>query len=86
MQKHRPVMLVGYETYSELLLYEIISNLKEKGYDCSYMVYEQHRKEKFRYNDSNNYIKDRDDIGFILVGCKFRIDINSFKSRKQRVR
>ena len=81
MQKHRPVMLVGYETYSELLLYEIISNLKEKGYDCSYMVYEQHRKEKFRYNDSNNYIKDRDDIGFILI-----VPINSSMTTHSKLR
>lgn len=63
----KQVMLVGYETYSELLLYEILTNMNEKEYDCSYMIYEQHRDAKFRYYDSPQYLREHENIVFVLI-------------------
>lgn len=63
----KQVMFVGYETYSELLLYEIVTNMNEKGYDCSYMIYEQRRDAKFRYYDSPQYLREHKDAVFVLI-------------------
>lgn len=63
----KQVMLVGYETYSELLLYEILTNMNEKGYDCSYMIYEQRRDAKFRYYDSPQYLREHENVVFVLI-------------------
>ncbi len=76
-----PTMFVGYETYSELLLYEIVSHYKDEGYECSYMIYEQSRKEKFRYNDSTDYIKRRKNLQFVLV-----VPINSSMTTHSKLR
>lgn len=44
------LILVGYETYSEMLIYEIQSLLKKKyGMDVPYLIYEQKNGERFRY-------------------------------------
>ena len=67
IQKDKPIMFVGYETYSELLLYEIVTNLNAKGYDTSYMVYEQRQKGTFRYYDSIQYLKEKENLAFILI-------------------
>lgn len=67
LHKSQPIMFVGYETYSELLLYEIVSNLNAKGFDSSYMIYEQRQEGTFRYYDSIQYLKERDNLIFILI-------------------
>lgn len=67
LQKDKPVMFVGYETYSELLLYEIVTNLNAKGFDSSYMIYEQRQEGTFRYYDSIQYLKEKENLVFILI-------------------
>lgn len=67
LQKDKPVMFVGYETYSELLLYEIVTNLNAKGFDSSYMIYEQRQEGTFRYYDSIQYLKEKEKLIFILI-------------------
>lgn len=67
LQKGAPIMFVGYETYSELLLYEIVTSLNAKGYDTSYMIYEQRQEGTFRYYDSIQYLKEHEDLIFILI-------------------
>lgn len=53
-QKNGRIMLVGYETYSELLLYEIVSWLTHLGWECGYMLYEQQTKDGvFRFFDED---------------------------------
>lgn len=54
---NRKIILVGYETYSELLLYRIVTKLRDrrgKGkmpVQASYMIYEQRSEGAFRYMD-----------------------------------
>lgn len=67
LHKHTSVMFVGYETYSELLLYEIVTNLNAKGFDSSYMIYEQRQEGTFRYYDSIQYLKEKDNLVFVLI-------------------
>ncbi len=45
----KKLVLVGYETYSELLLYDVMCFLISHGIECSYMLYEQNMVSKFRY-------------------------------------
>ncbi|MCI8373109.1 MAG: hypothetical protein HFI75_12110 [Lachnospiraceae bacterium] len=81
MNKDIPLMFVGYETYSELLLYEIVTNLNERGYTSSYMIYEQRRKGKFRYYESDAYIKSKEELEFILI-----VPINSSMTTHSKLR
>lgn len=46
------LVLVGYETYSEMLCYEIVELLKnkqDKNIEIQYLIYEQKNGERFRY-------------------------------------
>lgn len=43
------LVLVGYETYSEMLCYEIVELLKNKLANVKYIIYEQKNGETFRY-------------------------------------
>lgn len=81
LEKGSPVMFVGYETYSELLLYEIMTHLNEKGYQSSYMIYEQRRDAKFRYYDSMEYILSKEEVRFILI-----VPINSSMTTHSKLR
>lgn len=81
MSKDTPTMFVGYETYSELLLYEIVSHYKDEGFECSYMIYEQGREEKFRYSDSPDYIKEKEKLQFVLI-----VPINSSMTTHSKLR
>ncbi len=67
LQKDKSIMFVGYETYSELLLYEIVTNLNAKGFNSSYMIYEQRQEGTFRYYDSIQYLKEKENLVFILI-------------------
>lgn len=81
LKKDVPVMFVGYETYSELLLYEIVTNLNEDGYESSYMLYEQRKEGKFRYYNSVQYIENKKNIEFILI-----VPINSSLTTHSKLR
>ena len=77
----KPMMLVGYETYSELLLSEIMTHLNDRGYRCSYMVYEQRREGKFRYYNTKEYIPFEERMKFILI-----VPINSSMTTHSKLR
>lgn len=77
----KSIMLVGYETYSELLLYEIMTHLNDRGYRCSYMVYEQRREGKFRYYDTKEYIPFEKSMKFVLI-----VPINSSMTTHSKLR
>ena len=79
--QRKSVMLVGYETYSELLLYEIVKNLNDKGYESSYMIYEGRNAGRFRYYNSPEYIKSREDIVFVVI-----VPINSTMTTHSKLR
>lgn len=81
LKKDVPIMFVGYETYSELLLYEIVTTLNEDGYDSSYMLYEQRKEGKFRYYNSTKYIEEKKNIEFILI-----IPVNSSLTTHSKLR
>lgn len=55
IDSRRKTVLVGYETYSELLLYKIVAKLQSRRredktfYQASYMIYEQRNGGAFRY-------------------------------------
>lgn len=59
VNSERKTILVGYETYSELLLYKIVAKLRcrcrEDGSNCqsSYMIYEQRTGGTFRYMEDD---------------------------------
>lgn len=50
MQGYNNIVLVGYETYSEMLIYEIKDLLSRKYHlEVNYIIYEQKGGERFRY-------------------------------------
>lgn len=59
VDRERKTILVGYETYSELLLYKIVAKLRSRsrgdGTTCqvSYMIYEQRTGGTFRYMEDD---------------------------------
>ena len=81
LEQNKPLMLVGYETYSELLLYEVLTNLRGKGYDSSYMIYEQRREGRFRYYDSADYFKMRSEVEIVMI-----VPINSSMTTHSKLR
>ena len=80
------LILVGYETYSELLLYKMVMELRnrggQKGIPCqvSYMVYEQRLGGKFRYMEKECLESDKP-LQFAVI-----IPINSTLTTHQKVR
>lgn len=81
LEYNKPIMFVGYENYSELLLYEIVNKLNDKGYDTSYMIYEGRNLGRFRYYNSPEYIKARDDVVFAVI-----VPINSTMTTHSKLR
>lgn len=79
--QNSPIMFVGYETYSELLLYEIVKNLNDKGHDSSYMIYEGRNAGRFRYYNSSEYIQNKEDIVFVVI-----VPINSTMTTHSKIR
>lgn len=83
----KKTILVGYETYSELLLYKIVmelmnKNMSETGdlYQASYMIYEQRTGGKFRYMDTDCLNSDKG-LQFAII-----IPINSTLTTHNKVR
>lgn len=68
----RKIILVGYETYSELLLYKIVAKLRsrrrEDGGFCqaSYMVYEQRTGGAFRYME-DDCLDSPEELQFAII-------------------
>lgn len=60
----KPITLVGYENYSEMLLNELCGILKKVDIDVDYMIYEQKAIEKFRAGKALYEYKDSQ---FILI-------------------
>ena len=83
----KKTILVGYETYSELLLYKIVMELMHKKnpetgdlYQASYMLYEQRTGGKFRYMDADCLKSDKE-LQFAII-----IPINSTLTTHNKVR
>ncbi len=77
------LMLVGYENYSELLLYEIVINIREKmkSVQAEYMVYEQRTGGKFRYMEAEPSSIHVEEWQFAII-----IPINSTLTTHNKVR
>jgi hypothetical protein len=77
------LMLVGYENYSELLLYEIVINIREKikGVQAEYMIYEQRTGGKFRYMGAEPSEMHVEEWQFAII-----IPINSTLTTHNKVR
>lgn len=82
------IVLVGYETYSELLLYKIVTKLRNKYRDdgtrfqASYMVYEQKTDVTFRYMDDECLGGEEEkELQFAII-----IPINSTLTTHNKVR
>lgn len=86
IDKEKKLILVGYETYSELLLYKIVTELRERAqkgeipYQASYMIYEQRIGGKFRYMDEGCLESERQ-LQFAII-----IPINSTLTTHNKVR
>lgn len=86
VDKEKKLILVGYETYSELLLYKTVMELRNKGEQegtschVSYMVYEQRLGGKFRYMERECLESDRP-LQFAII-----VPINSTLTTHQKVR
>lgn len=86
IEKDKKLILVGYETYSELLLYKIVTKLRGRGvyqalpYQASYMIYEQRIGGKFRYMDESCLISNIP-LQFAII-----IPINSTLTTHNKVR
>lgn len=86
LSDEKKLILVGYETYSELLLYKMVMELRsrgeQKGIPCqvSYMVYEQRLGGKFRYMEKECLESDKP-LQFAVI-----IPINSTLTTHQKVR
>lgn len=82
----RKTILVGYETYSELLLYKIVTKLQGRcrndGKSCqvSYMIYEQRTGGTFRYMD-DECLDGPEELQFAII-----IPINSTLTTHNKVR
>ena len=72
IEKTKPITLVGYENYSEMLLNELQTMLIETGYQSEYIVYEQKAQEKFR---SGKSIEEYRNTQFVFI-----VPINSTTS------
>lgn len=83
---HKKLILVGYETYSELLIYKImreilnIRRIDSQEYQVSYMIYEQRLGGKFRYMDKDCLQRDQE-LQFAII-----IPINSTLTTHNKVR
>lgn len=80
-QEDKRLILVGYEAYSELLLYKIVTELHKRGMiDSQYMIYEQRTGGKFRYMKSDN-LERENELQFAII-----IPINSTLTTHNKVR
>lgn len=79
--KEKQTVFVGYETYSELLLYKIVIELKNQGYDATYMVYEEKTHGKFRYMEESILLNSKKKKQFVII-----IPINSTLTTHNKVR
>lgn len=86
LSQDKKIIFVGYETYSELLLYKMVMELlerkveKDHPYQASYMLYEQRIGGRFRYMDEDCLTSERE-LQFVIV-----IPINSTLTTHNKVR
>ena len=86
LNKEKKIIFVGYETYSELLLYKMVTELRDRMedgiaiYQASYMIYEQRIGGRFRYMEEECLKGDRE-LQFVVV-----IPINSTLTTHNKVR